>query len=146
MKISRPILAIAIAASLAAVGVGCTPSAQEPTAAASSTPTPEVDPVITLNDETGARAELTDFVCSVADGTWKTSGTVTNPTDADAVYVVNVAVIDSDTRSSLVRRNFQLEVGPKESAEFSEEKFATDIPDVGHECVVRVSRGTGVAE
>lgn len=146
MKISRTFLALALTAGIALTGAACTATEHEhdaePTSSAS--PTPEVDPVVTLTDEVGARAELTDFVCEETEGTWKVSGTVTNPTDADAVYIVNVAVIDSDSRSSIVRRNIQLEVEGQAAAEFSEEKFAENVPGIGHECVVRVNRGTGV--
>lgn len=117
-----------------------------PTPSGSASTEPQLDEVLTLEDEVGAREELTDFTCSATDDTWSASGTVTNPTDANAVYVVNIGIIEKDSRSSALRKNVVLEVAGGESKSFEEANLISDIDDGEHECIARVNRGSAVAE
>lgn len=150
MKNTR-MLGLLAAGMLLTVGLSaCTGAEPEATpsasASAATTPAPVLDPVLELDDEVGARDELSDFVCAGDGGTWKASGTVTNSTEAAATYVVNIGVIESESRSSLVRRNVVLEVEAGEAVDFTEDELLADAPESGVECVVRVNRGTAVSE
>lgn len=108
-------------------------------------PEPERDPLVQLEDQEGAREDLTDFVCEPNDGSWGAAGTLTNPTDADLTYVVNVGVIEDEGGSSLVRRNIIADVAAGEEVEIEDlELVSTDRDDV--RCVVRVNRGTGTTD
>lgn len=149
MKSSRAFVALAAAGALTFALAACTPTQNgEPSPSASASPTvePTLDPVLTLEGEVGAREDLTDFTCDEEGGTWSSSGTLTNPTQAAAVYVVNLGIIESDSRSSVLRKNVVVDVEAGQSSEFVEESLISDVPGVGHECVVRVSRGTAVQE
>lgn len=103
-------------------------------------PTGAVDPVIELEDSEGARADLSKFVCEEKSGTWSASGTITNETDQDLDYVVNIGLIKKD-RSSDTRKNVELSVAAGKSEKFEVKELRTDAPG-GLECVSRVNRGT----
>lgn len=123
------------------------PRAESPASTAEPDPpeelTPTRDPLITLEDQVGARSELRDFVCEAEEGAWSAQGLVQNPTDQPVVYVVNVGVIERESRSSLVRRNIVLETDPGQEVAFDElDLLTSDRADL--ECVVRVNRGSGV--
>lgn len=109
---------------------------------------PRRDPVVSLEDEVGALDDLSDFECGPDDsGVWSASGALTNPTDEDVVYVVNVGVVETAGRSSLVRHNIVLDLAENDSVTFQtaeEELLTSDREDI--ECVVRVNRGAEVAD
>lgn len=103
------------------------------------------DSTVRLNDQEGARADLSDFVCVEKDGQWSTSGTVNNPTDEDLVYVASVNIVYVEGRSSLIRQNFIMDVPANGSASFEEAEFVeSDRDDL--ECTTRVVRGSSLIE
>lgn len=108
-------------------------------------PEPERDPLLELENSEGARADLLDFVCASQDSAWAASGAVENPTDRDLTYVLHVSVVESEGRSSVVRRNVVLDVPAGETVDFDEpDLISTDRDDL--ECFVGVTRGDSLIE
>lgn len=108
-------------------------------------PEPDRDPLVELENNEGARADLSNFQCAATDGVWAASGTVTNEADNDLVYVVSVAVVEQEGRSSVVRRNIVLDVAAGEAVDFEEAELVVTARD-DLECFVGVNRGSSVLE
>lgn len=85
----------------------------------------------------GALQDVSDIGCAAADGTWTSSGTVTNPTEGSASYRIFVSFLDgAGSTVALIETNVD-ELGPGETGEFAVD-FASDATDLT--CVLRVER------
>jgi hypothetical protein len=120
-------------------------SVTAPSLAATTVPTPTTTPnaVISVVNQPGegefegALEDVTDIGCAAGEGTWTSSGTVTNPTDAPASYRIFVSFLDGTGETlALIETNLDA-IEPGESSDFAVD-FATDAADLT--CVLRVER------
>ena len=155
MTFSRPLIAsLAAAAALTLTLAGCTGS-DDATPSGSASPSASAsasagDPGITdVTDTpgagtdgdgggfTGALADAEVSDCAAADGAWQVSGTVTNPTDADADYRIYVSLLNGGGET---RALTQVDVDGVEAGESSEWDTTVDLGEDGLNCVLRVER------
>jgi hypothetical protein len=107
------------------------------------TPTSVAEPVIDVVNQpgegeyAGALDDVSDQQCALEGGQWLATGTVTNPTDADAGYRVYVSFLDAAGETVGLVENDLEPVPPGESAEYS---AGLDTATEGLQCILRVER------
>jgi hypothetical protein len=89
---------------------------------------------------TGARDDVTDLTCENLDGTWLTSGTVTNPTEGVVDYRIYSSLLDGQRRTLGVHQVDVTGVAPGEALPW-EGSMRLDAADL--RCVLRVERVSG---
>lgn len=131
--------------------VGCTGGTDDadpsPSASASPSPSASADEAPGITDITdtpgsgeglvGALADSAVTTCEAADGGWTVAGTVTNPTDAPALYRIYVSLLDA---AGGTRALTQVDVPDAEPAAATEWSTTIDLADEGLTCVLRVER------
>ncbi|QSR24237.1 hypothetical protein CFH99_01185 [Nocardioides aromaticivorans] len=138
--------AIALALALGAFSVtACSedskdqPAGRDASSASEESRTPSGDNG-DLTDPVGARADLTGFRCAPkGQRRWTASGTLMNPTDHEARYLVRVSVVVTETSEVIASGERDLAVPAGGSEDFAVGRLRGRT-GAGVECVARVVR------
>jgi hypothetical protein len=132
---------VALVVSSAAVGCssGDTDEEVSPSTTAAEEFTTDVS-VLPGTDPTaeGARTDITDEACQGADGTWVTSGTVTNSADGPRSYRIYTGFVDSSGETRAVVETDVNDLQPGEARPWEGSAALGGLDDV--RCVLRVER------